>query len=216
MQGMVADRKYLLITFFLLSIQHVGNCQLRYDIDTMYMRTISDKVIYYDRCIIDDDYEAHLKEGPELIAHGRLWNDGPSDVVYESFCDLDIYPREERPGHGPNFEGVDLKFDVGFVYRNKAYVTSADFLIDLQVSNAPMRSYYIDDIEVTEWYIKSGSSVEFSTYCRFMKGADFNHLRSKSFQEKNLKHNVREGKRLERIAKEVFPTVTVTPILIKR
>ncbi|MBQ0043529.1 MAG: hypothetical protein KBT05_00725 [Bacteroidales bacterium] len=116
----------------------------------------------------------------------------------------------------PDFEHVALMCDVSFAYKGKVYVTREDSPSGMYYYDPSSRSYYIGDVKVTEFYIKAGSCVNFGTYCRFMRGADFNHLRSRSYQQKNLKHNVREGKRLERIAKEVFPTVTVTPILKKR
>lgn len=77
-----------------------------------------------------------------------------------------------------------------------------------------LRQTIADNEEICILYLGPGESIEVNTDSHFLNNSKFCRLKEKRWRQRHFYHNVREGKKLERIAFEVFPSIQIVPNVV--
>lgn len=203
-------------TLFIFVILFAPNAysQLSFEIDNLGLQTISD--FQYDSPhVLDNIYEGVMVKGPIVFIYGRLRNDSEEGIIIDAFS----YGMSDMS----DFKSIaHMDFNTDFVYRGKPYETEQEkVLYDLDVSSSfPSAKYRVfkrvtaDNERVDILYLGPGDTITVETDSHFLKNSKFCRLKEDSWRQKHFRHAVREGKKLEKIAFEVFPSIRIAPKVV--
>lgn len=200
-----------LLSVFLCAWGIPAGAQLSFKIDSLRLRTISD--FQYDSpYVLDDVYEGVMVKGPIVYISGSLHNDSEKGIIiYASSHSVSDYKPIAH-----------IEFNTIFDYRGQRYETEQEeVLYDFNVLPAfPLTKYrsfrqtIADNEEICILYLGPGESIEVNTDSHFLNNSKFYRLKEKRWRQRHFYHNVREGKKLERIAFEVFPSIQIVPNVV--
>lgn len=186
--------------------------QLSFEIDSLEMRSVKDlKIDYGFRYVLHYEYEGILTSGPYLKVYGRLINNTEQGLIIASNTSYsDLY----------DFERIsDIRFDTVFNYKGEEYVTWQYFVTGALCLVSPIMypKYHkiakVGEREMDILYLKPGESIAIETNTHFLKYSGFCHLKQVQWQKKHMHYNVRESRKLERIAFEVLPSIRIKPVV---
>ena len=192
---------YILIIWCLSALCENSYAQLSFRIDSVRLHSISDfQLEELTDEVIDEDVACILAYGPHIILYGSLANDSQKAIVYkmslkDSSITLPIITTSFR------YRGRVYKTDLC-----SAYIGDTTPLIKGNKS-----SYVSVGGEVVDLcYIPQNTSVNVVLGTAFLCYSKWCDLKMPEYSSMNKRHNIRNNKKLEKIAKEVLPTIQAT------
>lgn len=210
------SKSFVIVAVLLFAVP--AYCQVSFKLDSVSVKTISDYEIDWSRRLIWDEYEDMIMYGP--CANVRGWLTNESDhTIYVQSCWFYPGPETKFGGHI-----AEISFSSSFEYKGKIYRTSNPVMMGMETINFLDRSIVHIDDPVTGnramgYLIKSGESVPILFKSHFFEGCDISRLkvydkRGRYGYHKFYKSNIKEGFRLEKIAKQVVNTLQFKPELV--
>lgn len=212
----VVEMKTRIFTVFIIILLFAPNAysQLSFEIDSLGLQTIRD--FHYDTpYVIDNIYEGVMVKGPLVFIYGRLRNDSEEGIIIDAFS----YGMSDMS----DFKSIaHMDFNTDFVYRGKPYETKQKEVLACIDIGYPFPSAnpgffkhtIIDNKQVDILYLGPGDTIAVETDSHFLKNSKFCRLKEDSWRQKHFRHAVREGKKLEKIAFEVFPSIRIAPKVV--
>lgn len=200
-------KKLIILITLCLLVHQVGRCQLLFRIDSISTHSVSELGIRSNQPLLGDTYEQIITWGPSVSIVGALINTSGSNIIIEKRT------QEDK-------KIVRLRFSTRFYYKNTEFLTKQvnpwwwDYYHD-----SPSRFTIPNPDDGTVLYhglmLKPGQSVKIRLNTHLFKDCYLCHTKSELWWSKNLKYNLRRGKRLEQILTEVIPTLEVIPQIEK-
>lgn len=211
----VVEMKTRIFTVFIIILLFAPNAysQISFEIDSLGLQTISD--FHYDSpYVMDNIYEGVMVEGPIVYIYGRLRNDSEEGIIIDAFS----YDVSDNIYHGI----AHMEFNSIFDYRGQPYETEQEkVLYDLDISSPFLstdpkffKHAIVDNERVNIVFLGPGDEIAVNTDSHFLKNSKFCRLKEELWRQKHFHYTVREGKKLERIAFEVFSTIRIAPKVV--
>lgn len=176
--------------------------QLSIQIDSIQLTTINDYHQEYINGIIqNEEFESILGEGPHITVYGKLLNSSQDVIIYEASSEKAIL-------FGPQIK-------TSFVYKKHKYETiyRCEWMSDIfsPVSNGSEYSklfhVQVGKEMVRFYYIPGNTSIPIMFGSAFLYDTQWCKLKIPAYSPDNMEYNIMNNKRLEKIAREVLPTI---------
>lgn len=198
-------KRSLTVLFLLLIIQLRLSAQLSFQVDSISLSTLNDyPAELASEDVIDESYDAMLEYGPHIRIYGKLVNSSHCPVIYYASTDKKLL--------------TETIIKTSFIYRGRNYETKhccsgmGDVFIPVS-TKSKSGELFCTDIgreNIHMFFIPEKGIVSFDFGSSFLYYSKWGRFNSTTRLPENERYKIKNNRKLEKIAKEVLPTIQVS------